>query len=78
MSAYHRSAAPGEQLGKPLSPRQREILALVAHGHTNREIATLLVISPHTVHAALRIIYARLGVSGRAQAALAARDRSLV
>ena len=33
-----------------LSPREREVLSLVAEGMTEREIAARLVVSPHTVH----------------------------
>jgi DNA-binding CsgD family transcriptional regulator len=50
----------------PLSPRELEVLAQVARGRTNREIARELSISAHTVGRHLENISARLGVSGRA------------
>jgi DNA-binding CsgD family transcriptional regulator len=59
-------------LGSPaadaLTPREREILRLVASGMTNREVAAALVISPGTVRKHLENAYARLGVRSRAQA----------
>jgi DNA-binding CsgD family transcriptional regulator len=51
-----------------LSPREREILRLVASGMTNREIAACLFIAPGTVRKHLDNIYAKLGVRSRAQA----------
>jgi len=53
----------------PLSAREREVLAQVAAGRTNREIATALVISEHTVGRHLENIFAKLAVSSRAAAA---------
>lgn len=58
-----------------LSPRQREILALVAAGRTSKEIANALGISESTVNWHLANVFARLGASSRAEAvALAMRD----
>lgn len=58
-----------------LSPRQREILALVAAGRTSKEIASALGISESTVNWHLANVFARLGASSRAEAvALAMRD----
>lgn len=48
-----------------LTPSQRRVAELVARGRTNREIADLLVLSPHTVDSHLRRIFCRLGVSTR-------------
>lgn len=56
-----------------LSPRQREILELVAAGKTNAEIARLLWISPGTVRKHLENAYERLGVHTRTGAVAAAR-----
>jgi DNA-binding CsgD family transcriptional regulator len=58
-----------------LSPRQREILALVAAGRTSKEIAGALGISESTVNWHLANAFERLGASSRAEAvALAMRD----
>ena len=51
-----------------LTPREREVIALVAAGHTNRETARCLWISPHTVRAHLENIFEKLEVSTRAAA----------
>ena len=59
--------APPEPAG--LSPRELEVLALVAGGSTNREIAAVLVVSPHTVRRHLQNAFRKLGVSSRAAAA---------
>jgi DNA-binding CsgD family transcriptional regulator len=51
-----------------LTPRQNDLLRLVAAGHTNTQIARRLGISEGTVRTHLENIYERLGVSGRAAA----------
>lgn len=63
-------ADPRESLAATtsLSPREREILRLVASGMTNREIAAFLFIAPGTVRKHLENIFAKLGVRSRAQA----------
>lgn len=60
-----------------LSPRQREILTLVAAGRTSKEIASILGISESTVNWHLSNAFTRLGASSRAEAvALAMRDEA--
>jgi DNA-binding CsgD family transcriptional regulator len=49
-----------------LTPRQREVVTLVAHGHTNAEIARALAISPNTLRNALAEVFRRLGAANRA------------
>jgi pimeloyl-ACP methyl ester carboxylesterase len=57
-----------------LSPREREVLSLVAEGMTEQQIAERLVVSPHTVHRHMANIRAKLGRgSGAAAVAEAAR-----
>jgi DNA-binding CsgD family transcriptional regulator len=51
-----------------LTPREREVLALVARGNTNAEIARLLWLAPSTVGKHLENIYAKLGVKTRTAA----------
>ena len=51
-----------------LSSRELEVLRLVAGGMTNREIASALVISEHTVRRHLQNLFAKLGVSSRSAA----------
>ena len=55
-----------------LTPREREVLRLLAGGCTDREIAAALFISPHTVHRHVASILAKLGVNTRAAAVTAA------
>ena len=52
-----------------LSPREREVLALIARGLTNRQIAEQLVISEHTARNHVTSILDKLGFSRRAEAA---------
>jgi DNA-binding CsgD family transcriptional regulator len=51
-----------------LSPREYEVLTIIAEGRTNREIAERLFISERTVAVHVRNILAKLGVSGRVEA----------
>ncbi len=55
----------------PLTRRQRDVLALILQGLTNRQIAERLLLSPRTVEKHVDNIFARLGVSSRTQAILA-------
>lgn len=60
-----------------LSPREREVLQLVASGLANKVIAIRLGISEGTVKAHLTRIYQQLGVTDRTQAALWARANQI-
>jgi DNA-binding NarL/FixJ family response regulator len=62
------SGRPTAATDAGLTARELEVLALVAAGHTNRQIAAALVISPHTVRRHLQNIFRKLGVSSRAAA----------
>lgn len=55
---------------EPLTPRQREVLSLIAQGLTNKEIAKQLYLSEGTVKNIVSEIYARLNVRDRVQAIL--------
>jgi DNA-binding NarL/FixJ family response regulator len=61
-----------------LSAREREVLALIAEGRTNREAAAALYISEATVKTHLLHIYAKLEVPDRAAAVSAAHRRGLL
>ena len=60
-----------------LTPRELEVLRLVASGKSNRAIATELVISEHTVARHVQNIFAKLGVSSRTAAVSFAFEREL-
>jgi len=69
---------PQPRLAEPLSPRELEVLPLLAEGLSNQEIAARLYLSLHTVKAHARTIYAKLGVGSRTQAAARARALGLL
>ena len=54
-----------EPLVEPLTPREHEVLVLVADGLRNREIGSRLGISEHTVKFHLAAIFGKLGASSR-------------
>ena len=61
-----------------LSGREADVLALVARGRSNREIARALFVSEATVKTHLGHIYVKLGVNDRASAVATAYDRGLL
>jgi DNA-binding CsgD family transcriptional regulator len=61
-----------------LTARELEVLAMVADGSSNRQIAAILFISPKTVSVHVSNILAKLGVSSRAGAAAQAHRAGLV
>lgn len=69
---------PGAQLVEPLSDRELEILALLAEGHSNREIGAQLYITEGTVKNHVTNILGKLNVRDRTQAALLARELGLI
>lgn len=74
--AFERNEDAMSYLG--ISPREHEVLELLAHGHSNREIAETLFVSPNTVKTHLSNIYEKLGVSRRTQAVREARSLRLI
>jgi DNA-binding NarL/FixJ family response regulator len=60
-----------------LSPREREVLTLMVHGRSNKEIANALGITEATVKCHVSVILLRLGVNDRTQAVIAALQRGL-
>jgi DNA-binding CsgD family transcriptional regulator len=61
-----------------LTPREKEILSLVARGLTDAQVAAALVVSPRTINSHLTSIYSKLGVTSRTAAAHVALDHGLV
>ena len=76
--AASNGSANGRTNEANLSPREREILALLAEGRTQGQIATSLVISSKTVATHIQRILTKLGVHTRAQAVAVAFQRGLV
>ena len=76
-AAGHRAPARREWPGG-LTAREVEVLALLARGYPNKAIARELVVSTRTVSSHVEHIYAKLGVSSRAQATLFATQHGLV
>jgi len=70
--------APVEQAEAKLSPREGEVLQLVAQGATNKEIADSLFISENTVKTHLQNIMEKLHLANRSQAAAYAVKKGLV
>lgn len=64
-------------VGTTLTEREREVLALLAQGATNRQIADQLYLSFDTIKTHVRKVFGKLGVTNRTQAAIIARDHGL-
>ncbi|OZM80477.1 LuxR family transcriptional regulator [Pseudonocardia sp. MH-G8] len=62
----------------PLTPRERSVLAIVAQGHTNRQVGAELFISEKTVSVHLSRVMAKLGASSRTEAVSLAYARGLL
>jgi len=76
VSSLTGSAVAGRSYG--LTPRELEVLRLVAAGRSNREIAEALVISEHTVARHVQNIFSKLDVSSRTAAGAFAFEHALV
>jgi len=68
---------PGAVAGETFTQRELDVLSLLAHRLTNKEIAAELGISETTVKTHVRNILSKLGVSTRAEAARYAREQGL-
>jgi DNA-binding NarL/FixJ family response regulator len=78
--AVMRAAAqsPANHANQVLSDRELEILACLARGSTNREMASKLIISPNTVKTHVHNILKKLGASNRAEAVARAASQGLI
>ncbi|MFI9561602.1 response regulator [Nonomuraea endophytica] len=75
--AGHLMAGKSQQPKDP-SPRELEVLRLIAKGAGNKEVARTLLISETTVKTHLKHVFAKLGVETRAAAVVAAMERGLL
>ncbi|MDH5823672.1 response regulator transcription factor [Luteimonas sp. RD2P54] len=81
-----RRAAPGPEFdGNPraraalgISPREMTVLAEIAAGHSNKEIAARLHVSPNTVKTHVARLFGKLGARRRTEALRRARELGLV
>jgi len=71
-------AAPDEGPGDALTPREREVLELLAHGLSNRRIADALAISEHTAKFHVAAVCAKLGAASRTEAVSRGVRRGLI
>jgi LuxR family maltose regulon positive regulatory protein len=76
--AREKEPPPVGGLVDPLSPRELEVLHLVALGHTNKEIAQQLFVAPGTVKAHTSSIYRKLDVANRTEAVARARQLGIL
>lgn len=73
------SLAGGEAAADPrLSPRENEILQLLAEGYSNKEIADKLIVSPSTVHTHRTNLMQKLGLNSRHELIQYARKRGIL
>ncbi|MBJ6760474.1 response regulator transcription factor [Myxococcaceae bacterium JPH2] len=72
------SAAPSPTSAESLTPREREVLALLAEGLSNKAIADRLAISEHTAKFHVNAVLAKLGVQRRTEAVVRAARLGLV
>ena len=72
----HEDASPAARAG--LTPRELEVLGLVARGMSNQQVAESLVLSKHTVHRHVTNAFDKLGVSSRAAAVARAAQLGLL
>ena len=74
----HDDAGTAGQSGASLTNREREILALLADGLGNKQIAARLGISTNTVKTHLELLFEKIGVSSRAEAVATGVRRGLL
>lgn len=75
---HGQTAGSGEAVARVLTDRETEVLALIAGGYSNKEVAQMLSLSPHTVKVHARNIYSKLGVRTRTQALIRAKSLQIL
>ena len=78
MADLVQAAAPFPKLGDDLNEREREVLALLGRGLSNKEIAERLFLSVATVKYHVRLLLSKLGASSRAEAVALAWQHNLI
>jgi DNA-binding NarL/FixJ family response regulator len=78
LGRFARRAREGAEVAAELTSREQQVLELLSDGHTMRQIATRLSISPRTVETHVGKIYRKLGVRTRVQAVSRAATLGLV
>ena len=78
MADLVQAATPSPKLGDDLNEREREVLALLAQGLSNKEIAERLFFSVATVKYHVRVLFSKLGASSRAEAVALAWQHNLI
>jgi DNA-binding NarL/FixJ family response regulator len=78
LGRFVKRAREGAEVAAELTARERQVLELLSEGHTMRQIATRLRISPRTVETHVGKIYRKLGVRTRVQAVSRAATLGLV
>jgi DNA-binding NarL/FixJ family response regulator len=78
LAAVELLATPARRDEHGLTARELEVVRLVAAGKTNREIASELVVSEHTVARHLQNIFTKLRISSRTAAAAFAYEHDLL
>jgi LuxR family maltose regulon positive regulatory protein len=76
--AQEASAASNASLPEPPSERELEVLALIAAGNSNADIAGRLFVSGSTVKTHVNNLYRKLGARNRTQAVARAKEMSLL
>jgi len=78
LTQLHQSETPAVQKTYELTQRETEILRLLEHGYSYKEIAGRLNVSAHTIHAHIKNTYQKLQASGRAEAIRIGRVRGVL
>ncbi|MDQ7808313.1 response regulator transcription factor [Amycolatopsis sp. A133] len=77
LAFFNQPPPASEPVFPELTGREREVLALIAAGHSNSLIASTLCLSPKTVRNHISNVFAKLHVADRAEAIVRARDAGL-